>query len=72
MVLEVLLQYLQGSIVLSEEEQVAVLPRIAVHYYTLYITYGHTHCKNSIGILTIEYGYLSFMFHLSTPGTEQM
>ena len=28
------------------------------------------HCKNSIGILTTEYGYLSFMFDLSTPGTE--
>ena len=29
------------------------------------------HCKNSIGILTIEYGYLSFMFDLSKPGTEK-
>ena len=33
---------------------------------------GLMHWKNSIGILTIEYGYLSFMFDLSTPGTEQM
>ena len=66
MVLEVLLQYLQGSIVLGEEEQVAVLPEITVHYYTLYITYGHTHCKNSIGILIIEYGY---QFRVSSLNT---
>ena len=45
----------------------------------LHVSYGlqhnsalSVHCKNSIGILSIEYGYLSFTFDLSTPGTEQM
>ena len=33
---------------------------------------GWVHCNNFIVILTIEYGYHSFMFDLSTPGTEQM